>query len=53
MRRKIQGTAVLLTAILTLAACGQGSSSDDSSEQGEPQRGGEMTVLENSTFAGS
>ncbi|XRQ10505.1 ABC transporter substrate-binding protein [Actinomadura welshii] len=53
MRKKIQGTAVLLAALLALAACGQGAYTDDSSDPGEPQRGGEITVLENATFAGS
>ena len=52
MRRRIQGTAVLLAALLTLVACGQGAATDPS-KPGKPQRGGEITVLENSAFAGS
>lgn len=53
MRKTIQGTAFLLAALLTLVACGQGASTEDSSDPGEPQRGGEITVLENASFAGS
>ncbi|TQM76736.1 peptide/nickel transport system substrate-binding protein [Thermopolyspora flexuosa] len=55
MRRKTQRIAVLLAALLGVAACSnQGASTTGSSAAVEsPRQGGEITVLEDSAFAGS
>ncbi|GAA5167374.1 MULTISPECIES: ABC transporter substrate-binding protein [Amycolatopsis] len=53
MRRKRQWTALLLATLLGVAACGgQGSSGGSAAPAGPPQRGGELTVLEDGAFAG-
>jgi peptide/nickel transport system substrate-binding protein len=53
VRRDIQLTAGLLAALLCVAACGQGASTDGSTSAGPPQRGGQITVLKDAAFDGS
>lgn len=54
MRTKTQRIAVLLAALLGVAACSnQGASTGSSAAVESPRRGGEITVLEDSAFAGS
>ncbi|MGP4025914.1 ABC transporter substrate-binding protein [Actinomadura sp. 3N407] len=54
MRKRIQGTAVLLTALLGIAACNQGGATGGAASPTQPpQRGGHITVLEDTAFAGS
>src|SRR5688500_10293197 len=54
VRRRTHAVALLLAALLVLAACGGGggSSAGPAAPTGPPQRGGEITVLEDSAFAG-
>ncbi|GLY65579.1 ABC transporter substrate-binding protein [Amycolatopsis taiwanensis] len=53
MRSKLQRLALLAAVVLGLAACGgQGTSTGNNAAAGPPQRGGEVTVLEASSFAG-
>lgn len=54
--RRISKLAPLLAAAMVLAACGGGEGGNDggtSAPAGEPQAGGELTVLEDAAFAGS
>ncbi|WP_433555329.1 ABC transporter substrate-binding protein [Pseudonocardia xinjiangensis] len=54
MRPNAQRLSLLLAALLVLAACGGGGGTAGGTAQpaGPPQRGGELTVLESSSFAG-
>jgi peptide/nickel transport system substrate-binding protein len=54
VRRRTHAVALLLAALLVLAACGGGggSSAGPAAPTGPPQRGGEVTVLEDAAFAG-
>jgi peptide/nickel transport system substrate-binding protein len=54
VRRRTHAVALLLAALLVLAACGGGggSSAEPAAPTGPPQRGGEITVLEDAAFAG-
>src|SRR5947207_1922441 len=55
MRQRMM-LALLLATTLVLAACGGGgnsSSSSSSSAAGKPVKGGSLTVLEDTAFAGS
>lgn len=53
MRTRIRRLAVLLTAALAVTACGAQGAGGGSTPTGPPQRGGELTVLEDAAFAGS
>lgn len=54
MRTKIRLMAAVLAAGLAAAACsGQGGSNGEASPSGPPQHGGQITVLEDTAFAGS
>lgn len=54
MRTKLRLLALVCAAVLGLAACGGqgGSTGNDAAAAGPPQRGGELTVLEATSFAG-
>ncbi|HLU54510.1 MAG TPA: ABC transporter substrate-binding protein [Pseudonocardia sp.] len=53
MRRRTRAAAPVLAALLLLAACGgEGRSAGPAAPTGPPQRGGEITVLEDAAFAG-
>ena len=51
MRRRIHLLSLLSAAVLLLAACGGGGAAPGA-PTGPPQRGGELTVLEDGSFAG-
>jgi peptide/nickel transport system substrate-binding protein len=54
VRRKIQLMAGLTAVLLAASACNQqGASTENSPSAGPPQRGGQITVLEDAAFAGS
>ncbi|MEU2349840.1 ABC transporter substrate-binding protein [Modestobacter sp. NPDC049651] len=54
MTRKSRPALALLAAAAVLAACGTSAAdSGEKTEAGEPQRGGTVTVLERTDFAGS
>src|SRR5690606_13670449 len=53
VRRRTRAAAPVLAALLLLAACGgEGRSAGPAAPIGPPQRGGEITVLEDAAFAG-
>jgi peptide/nickel transport system substrate-binding protein len=54
VKRKLQLTALLMAGLLGAAACNQqGGSTEPSADAGPPQRGGEITVLKDTSFDGS
>ncbi len=55
MRHRRARTSLLLAGLLALAACGGGGgqAAPAPAQAGPPQRGGEITVLEDSAFSGS
>jgi peptide/nickel transport system substrate-binding protein len=52
VRNRMRTLSLLLAPVLVLTACGGGGSSSSAQPSGPPQRGGEITVLEDSAFAG-
>src|ERR1700754_4647239 len=54
VRRRTPAVSLLLAALLLVAACGSGggSATGPAAPAGPPQRGGEITVLEDAAFAG-
>jgi len=54
VRRRTPAVSLLLAALLFVAACGSGggSATGPAAPAGPPQRGGEITVLEDAAFAG-
>jgi peptide/nickel transport system substrate-binding protein len=54
-RLRVQGSALLFAALLAVTACGGGGgggATSPAAPAGPPQSGGELTVLEDSAFAG-
>src|SRR5690606_3493562 len=56
VKRRMHAASMLSAALLVLAACGGGGggggAAGPAAPAGPPQRGGEITVLEDSAFAG-